>query len=77
MLTLYGGVGLESSTLNASYIYEETGTESTEIDLSVKGDNQFRGTLGFRIKMLILAINADYNFGEYNSANVGVGITIR
>ncbi len=78
VFTLYGGVGLESSTLSASYTYDDPVSETPrDIEISVKGDNNFRGTVGLRMQLLILAINADYNFAPYNSVNLGVGLSFR
>ncbi len=78
LFTVYGGVGLESSKLKVDYTYTNpsTGNEQ-DISLSVDGENSFRGLVGLRMKLLILSINADYNFGRYNSASLGVGITFR
>jgi len=78
VFTLYGGVGLESSTLSASYSFNDPITQTPrDIDISVKGDNKFRGTVGLRMQLLILAINADYNFAPYKSVNLGVGLSFR
>lgn len=33
--------------------------------------------LGARLRLMIAAIHVSYNFGEYNSLNVGVGISMR
>lgn len=80
MLTVYGGVGMESTTMNVDYTLENTGTpalDGTDVSFELKGDNSFRTTVGARIKLLVLSINADYSIGEYNSANLGVGITFR
>lgn len=82
VLTVYGGLGLETSSLTAEYAYESPmvdngNMEPNTISLTVDGENRFRTTLGVRLKFLLLTVNADYNIGTYNSANLGVGITFR
>jgi hypothetical protein len=73
-ITVYGGVAYEMSNLSAEYTLEGT---SNTINLDVPGENQFRGTVGLRLKFLILTVNADYNIGTYNSVTAGAGITFR
>ena len=73
-ITVYGGVAYEMSNLSAEYTLEGT---SNTIKLDVPGENQFRGTVGLRLKFLILTVNADYNIGTYNSVTAGVGLTFR
>jgi len=77
-LTVYGGFGLESSTLDVDYTYADELT-STEVPVkfSIDGENTFRTTVGGRLKLAFLTINADYNIGELNAINVGVGLTLR
>jgi hypothetical protein len=73
-ITVYGGVAYEMSNLSAEYTLEGT---SNTINLDVPGENQFRGTVGLRLKFLVLTVNADYNIGTYNSVTAGAGITFR
>lgn len=72
-LTVYGGFGLESSSMSVSYSSDDLG----DIEFDLDGDNSFRTTLGVRVKLAVISINADYNIGEYNTANLGVGFTLR
>ncbi len=39
--------------------------------------NGFRANAGFRIKLLILTIHADYTFAKYNMLTAGVGINLQ
>jgi len=77
MITVYGGFGLESSKLTAEYDYTAPNGTVAPVEVELEGENGFRTTLGARLKLLLLTINADYSIGEYNSANVGVGLTFR
>jgi len=76
-ITVYGGFGLESSKLKASYDYTAADGTVVPVDISVDGENGFRTTVGFRLKLFLLSINADYNIGKYNTYNAGVGLTFR
>ncbi len=77
-LTVYGGVGMESSSMEVKYEYvdELTGT-TLPIEFSLDGENSFRTIVGARLKLFLLTINADYNVGEFNTFNLGVGLTLR
>ncbi len=77
-LTVYGGFGLESSSMDVDYTYTDELT-STEIPVkfSLDGENKFRTTVGVRLKLAIITINTDYNIGEFNTVNIGVGLTLR
>ncbi|MCF7804901.1 MAG: hypothetical protein K9N46_03860 [Candidatus Marinimicrobia bacterium] len=77
MLTAYGGFGLESSSLSASYDYTDPNGNVVPVKVDVDGDNSFRTNVGLRLKLLLLTISADYSIGEYNSVNAGVGLTFR
>ena len=77
-LTVYGGLGLESTTADLNYSYADalSGT-STPIHFSNTGENNFRTVIGMMFKLAILSINADYNIGAFNTLNMGIGITLR
>ena len=77
-LTVYGGLGVESTTANLNYSYSDALSEtSTPINFSIRGTNTFRTVIGFRLKLAILSINADYNIGAFNTLNMGIGLTLR
>ncbi|MFQ6613908.1 MAG: DUF6588 family protein [Fidelibacterota bacterium] len=81
-LTVYGGLGLESSSMDVSYDYQymdpATGSTSNEnVSFTLDGKNTFRTIVGVRLKLAIISINADYNVGEFNTFNIGVGLTLR
>jgi hypothetical protein len=79
ILTLYGGVGYSSSTVNFSLSgnYEtEAGNFTDPIDL-VYDASGFRAKAGLRLKLLIVTVHAEYVAQEYNTFNTGIGISIR
>ncbi len=78
ILTVYGGFGLESSSMDVSYDYtdELTGT-TVPIGFSLDGENSFRTTVGVRIKLAVISINADYSVAEYPVMHAGFGLTLR
>lgn len=79
-ITVYGGIGIESSSLDVSYdaiLDPNNPSEVTPIGFSLEGNNTFRTIVGLRLKLLLLSINADYSVGEFNSFNLGVGFSLR
>jgi hypothetical protein len=79
-ITVYGGFGLESSSMSVSYdaaLNPADPTDLTNISFDLEGDNAFRTIVGVRLKLALLSINADYNIGEYPTLNIGLGVTLR
>ncbi len=78
-ITPYGGYMLESSTMRVTYdmTYDlpDGSTAVMPIDFEMTGENTNRITAGLSIRFLLININADYNWGKYQS--VSAGITIR
>jgi hypothetical protein len=74
-LTPYLGVGYETSSMAVAYQYQidQPGLPATTQDVrfTLKGENKTRATVGLNLKILIVNINADYNFGKYNSFTAG------
>ncbi len=83
MFTFYGGLGYESTTLNAKYETTVTvldannnaTTEEINIDFDIKGENDVRATIGFRYSILVLKLFADYSICKYPVANFGFGLS--
>jgi hypothetical protein len=74
-LTPYGGFMVESSKMTFSYDYfldTPTGRQKQTVEFELDGENKTRITAGLSIKVLIVNINADYNWSKYNSASIGV-----
>lgn len=78
-ITPYIGFGMESSSMDISYLVEGTGTilDGEKVDFALDGDNSFRTTVGVNLTLLLVTINADYSMGEYDAVTVGAGITFR
>jgi len=78
IITVYGGFGLESSSMDVSYDFTDDLTGTTvPIKFSLDGDNSFRTIVGLRLKLAIISINFDYSLGEYPVINAGMGLTLR
>jgi hypothetical protein len=84
VLTLYGGLGYNIAKSNlavkGTYDINENNTyEAYEIDpldytFSASG---FRATAGFRLKLAVLTIHADYTLQKYKAISAGIGISVR
>jgi len=76
LFTLYGGLQYESTSMDIDYIYSGTGFEGVEdgeqIKLSLDGDNNFRLTLGAALRLGLLVINTDVNFGSQIAVVAGL-----
>jgi hypothetical protein len=75
VLTFYGGLQYESSSMDVSYDYSgkyglPTGTP---IKLTMDGENTFRATAGLGLNLAILHIYADANFGKVTVVSGGLG----
>lgn len=84
VLTLYGGVGYNiarsSLAMKGTYDINDDGeTQSHEVDpveLSFAASG-LRTTAGFRLKLAVLTLHADYTFQKYKCLTVGVGLSVR
>lgn len=78
--TIYGGVGynIAKSNLALKGTYDlGDGTEVKDpIDLSFAASGP-RVTAGFRLKLAVLTLHADYTMQKYNSLTVGLGVSVR
>ncbi len=77
ILTLYGGLQSESSSMKVSYTY--TGPvppgspPNPTVSLDFDGENKFRFLAGVGLDLLILHFNADINLGKVTVVSGGVG----
>jgi len=77
-ITLYGGLGWEKSTMDVDYDYLDPTTQvKVPIEFSLDGKNETRIIAGLRLKLMLLAINLDYNEGEYTTYSGGISISLR
>ncbi len=76
-LTIYGGFGIENSSIEVDYTFVDEALGEVPIAFSLDGENSFRTTIGFRLKLLLLSLHGDYSIGEYSATTVGIGLTLR
>lgn len=87
VLTVYGALGYNAVKTNAdikgSYVlYEDTSGGNNDlvfndpVSLSFKNKGM-RATAGFRLKLAVLCLSADYTLQEYNTLSVGLGFSVR
>lgn len=73
LLTFYGGIGIENSGLDVSYVYEE---DDTEIAFDMEGANKIRGTLGLTVNLGPVKLHTDYTLASQSLLTMGLGIGI-
>ncbi|GAB4375523.1 MAG: hypothetical protein Kow0042_21020 [Calditrichia bacterium] len=76
-LTPYAGFLLESANMEVTYDYiviTPGGTYKEEVSIEIEGENKSRLTVGLSAKLLSFNLNADYNFGKYNSITAGLTV---
>lgn len=71
MLTFYGGLGYENSTLDIQYTYE---ADDSEIAFDLAGNNALRATLGMTLNLGPVKINTDYNLAHQSIFTLGLGL---
>ena len=76
LVTLYGGLQYESTSMDIDYTFTGIGFEGLSDDeklsLSLDGDNNFRLTLGAALRLAVLVINADVNIGSQTALVAGL-----
>ena len=78
ILTLYGGLQLESSSVDLAYSYTPSyaNAQPIPISMTIKGKNKFRALVGLSLGLGPLTINGDYNIGSINAVDLGLGVSI-
>ncbi|MCL5021209.1 MAG: hypothetical protein M1339_06035 [Bacteroidetes bacterium] len=82
IVTLYGGLQVESSSFDVNYNFMPPATSATPnpkavpISFTQKGKNTFRGLVGLSFGLGVLTINADYSIGSMSAVTAGVGLSI-
>ena len=84
IVSLYTGVGFQSSEMDASIkgsfpIPTLTGTEIVEdpVSFSQDGDNEVHGIVGIQFKLAIFSLTAEYTLSEFQILNAGIGVSFR
>jgi len=78
-LTVYGGLQYESTSLDASYFFEDANyyypeTGHQKQDITVDGDNNFRLTFGGAFKFAAFVIHADVNLTKFTTYTTGLSL---
>jgi len=80
LVTLYGGLQYESSSMDIDYTFTGTGFVGVfpddKLSLSLDGDNNFRLTLGAALRLAVLVINADVNLGSQTAIVAGLNFEL-
>lgn len=85
ILTLYGGLGYNIAksklALKGTYDLNDDGdfndiSEVDPFDFSYSASGP-RATAGFRLKLAVVTLHADYTFQKYKALSVGLGISVR
>ena len=76
--SLYGGLQLESSSVDLDYTFVDPDGElpDQEISFSMSGRNKVRMVAGAALNMGPLVLNVDYNLGSVNVVTAGLGLTL-
>jgi opacity protein-like surface antigen len=75
-LGLYGGIGMEGSTMTLDYKVPETvvGLGGTKVSLEDKGDNGFKALVGVRFSFLVFDLYSDATFAATRSYHIGLAL---
>lgn len=89
-ISVYGGVGYETSTMNVKVVgdypvtYEIAGTDAEQTETitdpfsyTQDGANAFSLTGGVKLKLLFFHIFGEYTVAKYPVANAGIGFSFR
>ena len=74
VLTLYGGLAWEKSSMNLKYTPSNTTTPL--VDITLDGANNFRFTVGLGLQLAFLSLFGDANFGSVTNFSAGIGFGI-
>lgn len=84
VLTLYGGLGynIAKSNIAMKGTYDINGNGEADPDEVDPLDLKFaasgvRSTVGFRLKLAVLTLHADYTLQKYKCLTAGIGISVR
>lgn len=73
VLTLYAGAGLEKSSLDIAYDYDNEG-QIERVTFGMEGENSSRVTLGLALDLAVLQIFGDINMAKQTTYSAGVTV---
>jgi len=76
MITLYGGIQYENTTMDMEYTFDGLGFPGIMPDerykISMDGENNMRFTFGAALRVAVLVLNVDYNIGKQDALVGGI-----
>ncbi|MCP5063859.1 MAG: hypothetical protein GY936_15530 [Ignavibacteriae bacterium] len=77
LVTVYGGLQYETSSLELEYTYKDENGTSPELDgevlkLNFEDESSMRVTAGVALNLAFMVLNADYSIGAQNVASFGL-----
>ena len=75
LLTVYGAASISSTKMDVNYTFKGGDVEEN-ISLALESGSQVRFTVGARLRLALIILNADYSVGNQNTATVGIGLGI-
>jgi hypothetical protein len=76
ILTIYGGLAWEKSTLTLSYKTTDPNATAPNVNVDLDGANNFRFTIGAGLSLAVLKLRIDANFGSVTNFSAGLGFGI-
>jgi hypothetical protein len=93
VITFYGGLGYTKTStvielkgnfptpvlVGTAPVYNDSGVRKGESfpEMDIKNFSGLRANIGFRIKLAVITIHADYTRAQYNVVSTGLGISFR
>jgi len=75
-LTIYGGLGYESGSMDIAYEFEDAAGKTQDIRFDLTPSNSMRMTLGLGLNLGPVKLHGDYNLASQSTFSVGMGIGI-
>lgn len=72
LITVYGGIAYESSTMK--FAYDASPPISKRIEFEANGKNNFRVTAGLALSLGLIKLNVDYSVASQPVATAGIGV---
>jgi hypothetical protein len=73
ILSVYGGLQYEKSSMNLKFTSANATSSSAAVDMSLDGANNFRFLAGLKLQLAIFRIFANANFGSVTNFSGGIG----